>query len=103
MGVLIIDHRHTVDPTGTRDGILQEFDTVACVHCQAVIRKVITGPCRTRLDSPGECDHCRRPVCHSCGAKLQIDEACPGEMRAVIRRAWEQTNPSQALFFPLRR
>lgn len=102
MGYLLIDHRSTVDPTGTRDGVLFECDTVSCPHCQSVIKKVVTGPCRTKIDSPGECDHCRKPICRDCAARLQANEICPGEMKDNIDRAWQQFNQSQTLFFEMR-
>jgi hypothetical protein len=103
MGYVSIDHRHTVDPTGTKDGILEQFDTIACPHCQAVIRKIILGPCRTKPDSPGECDFCKKPICYACAERLKLDEHCPGEMREKIDRAWEEFNAKNALFFGMRR
>lgn len=103
MSYLLIDHRHTVDPTGTRDGVLQEWDCLHCPHCQAVIKKDIHGPCRTTVDSPGECDYCKKPVCHSCAARLIASEVCPGEMRVNIDRAWQQMMSAKSLVFAFRR
>lgn len=102
MGYLLKDHRSTVDPTGTRDGRLEEWDTIACCHCQAVIKRIIRGPCRTDIDSPGECDHCKKPVCRECAARLITNEVCPGEMRQKILRAWEEFNRANALLFSMR-
>lgn len=99
---LMIDHRSTCDPTGTRDGKLEEYDCIACSHCQAVLRQIIAGPCRTKLDSPGECDFCKKPVCHACADRLKVDEHCPGEFRQNVDRAWEEFNKADALFFGMR-
>jgi len=89
MGILISDHRSVADPSGTKDGKLEEWDTLSCPHCQAVIKVLICGPTRKRVDSPGECDYCKRPVCRTCAVRLAATEVCPGEMRAIVRRAWE--------------
>jgi hypothetical protein len=103
MGYVMIDHRHTVDPTGTRDGILEEFDSISCPHCQAVIKKIILGPCRTKPDSPGECDYCRRPICHACADRLRATDVCPGEMREKVDRAWQQMRSRDQIFIAMRR
>lgn len=102
MGYLSIDHRHTCDPTGTRDGVLEEFDCVSCPHCQAVIKKIILGPCRTKVDSPGECDYCRRPICHACAERLIATDICPGEMRTQIDRAWQKSRAEESIWFAMR-
>jgi hypothetical protein len=103
MGYLSIDHRSTVDPTGTKDGILEEFDTRACPHCQAVIRVLIKGPCRKIVDSPGECDFCRRPICHACAERLKANEICPGEMREKIDRAWQGMRAKDQIWLAMKR
>jgi hypothetical protein len=103
MGYLLIDHRSTVDPTGTRDGRLEEYDTIACPHCQAVIKTVVTGPCRTRADSPGECDYCRRPVCRGCAERLRASGTCPGEMREKVDRAWQGMRSKDQIFIAMKR
>ena len=103
MGFLMIDHRGGCDPTGMKDGRLEEFDTISCPHCQAVIKKKVMGPCRTVVDSPGECDFCRKPICHNCAALLRIDDYCPGEMRIRVLKAWEQFNRANALIIAMRR
>ncbi len=98
MGILISDHRDVADPTGTKDGKLEEWDTLACPHCQAVIKVLICGPTRKRIDSPGECDWCKRPVCWACADRLMATGRCPGEMRAIIRRAWEGQRAEQRIY-----
>ncbi len=98
MGILISDHRSTVDPTGTKDGKLEEWDTVSCPHCQAVIKIKVLGPSRKKIDSPGECDFCKRPICHACAARLAVTEVCPGEMRANIRRALERRRAGDRIY-----
>lgn len=98
MGILISDHRSTVDPTGTRDGKLEEWDTLSCPHCQAVIKVLILGPTRKKIDSPGECDFCRKPICRTCAARLIATEMCPGEMRANIRRALENRRAGDRVY-----
>lgn len=103
MGYILIDHRGTCDPTGTKDGRLEEFDCIACPHCQAAIRKVIRGACRTVLDSPGECDHCRRPICHACADRLKATTVCPGEMREKVDRAWQGLRAADSIFIAMRR
>ena len=77
MGYLLIDHRGTCDPTGTKDGRTEEYDTISCAHCQAVIKIKILGPCRTEVDGPGECDWCKKPLCHTCGALLMATGKMP--------------------------
>jgi len=103
MGYLLIDHRHTIDPSGTKDGITEEYDTLSCPHCQSVIKKKILGPCRTVVDSPGECDWCRKPICHTCAEMLRVTQHCPGEMRMKVLRVWEQFNRANALIVAMRR
>ena len=82
--------------------MLDEYDTIQCSHCQAVIRTKVMGPCRTVVDSPGQCDFCRLPVCHRCAGLLAVNNYCPGEFRANVLRAWEQFNRSNALIVAMR-
>ena len=56
MGYLIIDHRGG-------GGKLEEFDTVSCKHCQAVI-KIIPGKREDKW-----CGLCAGPICEFCHAK----------------------------------
>ena len=103
MGYLAIDHRYTLDPTGTKDGTLEECDTLSCPHCQCVLKTKVMGPCRTIVDSPGECDWCKKPICHRCAGLLTVTNHCPGEMRMRVLRAWEQFNRANALIIAMRR
>lgn len=98
MGYLLINHRGTCDPTGTKDGILEEYDTIQCPHCQCVIKIKVMGPCRTVVDSDGECDHCRKPVCKTCGEMLRVTGRCPGELRQKIERAWQGMKAGERIY-----
>ena len=102
MGFISIDHRGTCDATGTKNGCLQEWDSVSCPHCQAVLKKHILGPCRTKVESPGECDHCRKPLCVACAERLKINEVCPGEMRENVDRAWQGMRSRDSIFLAMR-
>jgi hypothetical protein len=103
MGYISIDHRGTVDPTGTKDGTLVEHDSISCPHCQAVIRVIIRGPCHKRPDSPGECEYCKRPICHACAERLKANEICPGEMREKIDRAWQGMRAKDQIWLAMKR
>jgi hypothetical protein len=103
MGYLLIDHSQGgIGPHGER-GVKFECDTQNCPHCQAVIRRVVLGPCRTVPDSPGECDHCRRPVCRACADRLRASEVCPGEMKQNIDRMWQGMRSADSIFVAMRR
>jgi len=102
MGYILIDHRGTCDPTGTKDGTLEEYDTIQCPHCQCVIKIKVMGPCRTMIDSPGECDWCRKPICHTCAEMLRVTQRCPGELRQKILRQWEQMQSEGKIYSIMR-
>jgi hypothetical protein len=68
MGYLMIDHRGTMAPDGTK-GRLQEFDTLACKHCQAVVAVLDKNHPNVRSYTPKfKCTRCNGPVCRACAA-----------------------------------
>lgn len=86
MGYLIIDHRSTCDPSGTKDGKLEQWDTTCCVHCQKVIRILILDRTRKAPDTKHRCDTCRKPICNDCAEIMSITRVCPGPFKAQIDR-----------------
>lgn len=101
MGVLIIDHRSTVDPTGTKDGRLEEWATSSCPHCQKVLRIVYHGHTRKVPETPHNCDSCRKPICETCAEIMSITRVCPGPFKAQIDRieAGRKLGEQVSLFF----
>lgn len=86
MGYLVRDHRSTVDWTGERDGRLEEWDTVSCRHCQAIVRIVVKG-CTKAREHHRDCPDCKGPLCKACDEIYGAVRACPGEFRAQVDRA----------------
>jgi len=99
----MIDHRSTCDPTGTKDGKLEEWDTKSCPHCQAVMRVQIVGPTRKKIDSPGECTYCNKPICRACARQLIVSDVCPGEMRENVERMWQQMRARDSIWIAMKR
>lgn len=89
MGYLIRDHRSTTDWTGSRDGRLEEWDTVSCKHCQAIVRIIIRGVNRAR-EHHRDCPECKGPLCRDCDAAYGATKTCPGDLRARIERALDR-------------
>src|SRR5262252_6172316 len=86
MGYILSDHRGTVDPTGTKDGMLEEWDTIGCVHCNAVIKIIISG-CTRNYDTRFSCLRCRKPICRLCAEAMAVTHQCPGPVRVQVERA----------------
>jgi len=86
MGYLLRDHRSTVDWTEKRDGTLEEWDTVACSHCQAIIRIVLKGVNKAR-EHHRNCPDCKSALCKHCDEAYGKTRSCPGTIRAQIDRA----------------
>ena len=94
MGYLSVDHSQTqgVDTYGNlsgKDGRLLEFDTVACKHCQAVIKIVIRGVNRAYATKHA-CSRCRGPICKCCATAMARTKKCPGSFREKIDRLRQQ-------------
>jgi len=66
IGYLMIDHRGG-QGLDDKKGILQEFDTASCRHCQAVIKMIKHGINKTR--DGFWCYPCAGPICKFCGDK----------------------------------
>lgn len=47
----------------------QEYDTVSCKHCQAVIKVVIAGVSKA-YETKHRCDRCKGPICRYCAENL---------------------------------
>lgn len=78
MGYLMIDDR-------AAGGKLQEFDTVSCRHCQAVM-KVVRGQPEGYY-----CTQCAGPICDVCGSRSR------GECEPFMKKVEEKLR-RQALF-----
>lgn len=74
MGYLLIDHSQTQGPDG-KQGRKVETDTVACRHCRAVIRVLMSGLNR-ELESQYRCSRCDGPICKWCAAELERTKKC---------------------------
>lgn len=84
MGFLVIDHRDGFEPDGSK-GRLQEYDTVSCKHCQALIRIVLKGVTKA-YETPYRCDRCNGPICRYCGeARKGICTPFPALVERAIR------------------
>lgn len=105
MGYLMIDHRCTEGVelingaavlTG-KDGRLVEMDTVACEHCQAVIKIVLKGVNRA-YDTKHSCPKCVRPICNSCAEAMHVSGGvCPGPVLAQIHRALDRRRAGESV------
>jgi hypothetical protein len=87
MGELIIDNR-------VSGGIKEEYQTVGCKHCQAVLRMILAGVNRTREGA--FCLQCSGPICETCAARhFQRPE---GPCEAFERRidAWQRQQTFRA-------
>lgn len=102
MGVLIVDHRGTVDPTGTKDGTLVEMDTRQCPHCQATLLVKLQGT-RKFVDTPHRCDRCSRPICPECARIMATTRVCPGPLRERIDRAYQGMRARDSVFYNMSR
>lgn len=102
MGALIVDHRGTVDPAGTRDGRLEELDTRGCAHCNAVLLVRLSG-CRKFVDTPHRCDRCSKPICVECARIMATTKVCPGPLRERIDRAYQGMRARDSVFYNMNR
>jgi len=56
---------HVVNDNRASGGILEEFDSKSCPHCQAVINMT------TWKKEGGYCFKCDAPICHPCWGLMQ--------------------------------
>lgn len=62
-----------------------ECDTVQCVHCEAIIKIVLTGSCSRDYDTEYRCSACDGPVCKVCAMHMrQAGGACTGSVKEKI-------------------
>lgn len=80
MGLLIIDHSGS-------GGVKQEFDTVPCKHCQAVIRVVIKGV-KKAYETKSRCSRCHGPICNACASHMELNGGeCNAPFLAKVEQA----------------
>ena len=74
MGYLIKDHRQGQGVDG-KQGKLEEYDTVHCRHCGAVIKIVIKGVMKA-YETKFSCGTCHGPICRYCATVLNGEIYC---------------------------
>lgn len=86
MGMLELENA-VVPVTGKFITKRQRFETVSCVHCQAVIAVVHEGCSRT-YQSDRRCNRCDGCICKWCEKQMhELKGECPGPVMAKIEYA----------------
>jgi len=112
MGQLIIDHSGYNKKAGTLYG-LNEFTTLSCVHCQAVIVTFQRGCTQYTISAtnvlsdvftvdalPSEateahgCQKCGQLICTPCAFRMSV-YGCPGPYKAQFEKAVEAKENTQ--------